>query len=165
PLEVGVARRVAGRFPAQELQHLGRERARIHERLEDGLAQGVERAVGLVLAELAPERVGVRASGEARLEEEIGELIEQGLEVDGVGQLGQVATVRGVSHRLPTPNIGPRRAFPQWTKARFASERSPIATSASSFLARVSRSLVPGCNRWRSGGWCSRSPTLRSPLD
>src|SRR5207244_8503661 len=69
---------------------------------------------GLVFAELTPERMGVRASGEARLEEKIGELIEQGLEVDRIGQLGEVATVRGVFHRLPTRNIELGRAFPQW---------------------------------------------------
>src|SRR3989441_13372727 len=55
-LEVGVAGRVAGRFAAQQLEHFGRQLARVHKRLEDRLAQGVERAVGFFLAELAPER-------------------------------------------------------------------------------------------------------------
>src|SRR5436305_103057 len=89
-LEFGVSSRVAGRFAAQQLEHLGRQLARVHERLEDRLPQGVEGAVGLLFAELAPERMRVRASGEARLEKEVGELIEQGLEVDRSGQLGEV---------------------------------------------------------------------------
>src|SRR5438309_5461732 len=54
--------------------------------LEDRLAQCVERAVGLFVAELAPEGVGVRASGEARLQQEVGELVEQALEVDQIGR-------------------------------------------------------------------------------
>jgi hypothetical protein len=67
--------------------------------------ESTERAVAFVLAELSPEGVGVRASGEARLEQEVGELVEQGLEVDRVGQLGEVAAVGRVFHRLPTRNI------------------------------------------------------------
>src|SRR2546430_13735436 len=47
-----------------------------------------------------------------------------------VGQLGQVARVRRVFHRLPTRNIGRRRAFPQWTTPRAGPlGRSPTATS------------------------------------
>src|ERR1041385_9181569 len=101
----------------------------------------------------------VRASGEARLEEKIGELIEQGLEVDRVGQLGEVAAVRRVFHRLPTRNIGRPRAFPQWTGT------FPTATSGSFSSVKASRSSAPGCSPWRSGGWCSTSPTLRSRSD
>src|SRR6266404_6478056 len=111
-LEIGVARRVAGRFAAQHLEHFGRQLARVHERLEDRLPQSVERAVGFFLAELAPERMRVRASGEARLEEEVGELIEQGLEVHGVGQLGEVAAVRRVFHRAPYPKYRAAASFP-----------------------------------------------------
>src|SRR5256884_9092287 len=111
-LEVGVARRVPGGLAAQQLEHLGRELARVHERLEDRLPQRVERAVGLVLAELAPEGVRVRASGKARLEEEIGELIEQGLEVHRIGQLGEVAAVRRVFHRAPYPKYRAAASFP-----------------------------------------------------
>src|SRR2546430_14232562 len=130
-LEVGVARRVAGGLATQQLQHLRGELPRLHQRLEDRLAQRVERAVGVVLAELAPERVGIRASGEARLEQKVGELIEQALQIDRVGQLGEVAAVRRVFHPLPTRNIGPRRAFPQWMSLRagFGFGRSPTATS------------------------------------
>src|SRR5207245_6925587 len=82
------------------LEHFRRELAGLHQRLEDGLAQRVKRAVRLVFTELAPEGVRVRASGEARLKQEIGELVEQGLQVDRVGQLGEVAAVRRVFHRL-----------------------------------------------------------------
>src|SRR6266702_4156600 len=97
-LEIGVAGRVAGGLAAQQLEHLGRQLPRVHERLENRLPQRVERAVGLVLAELPPERMRVCASGEARLQQKIGELIEQGLEIQSVGQLGQVARVRRVFH-------------------------------------------------------------------
>src|SRR5207248_8332783 len=89
-LQVGIALGVAARFVAQHLEHFRRELAGLHQRLEDGLAQRVKRAVRLVFTELAPEGVGVRASGEARLKQEIGELVEQGLQVDRVGQLGEV---------------------------------------------------------------------------
>ena len=41
-LEVGVARGIARRFTAQHLEHLGSELARIHQGLEDRLAQRVE---------------------------------------------------------------------------------------------------------------------------
>src|SRR5206468_6211371 len=94
-------RRVAGRFRAQRRERFGRRLGRVHERLEDRLPQGVQRAIGFFLAELAPERMRVRASGEARLEEEVGQLIEQGLEVHRVGQLGEVTAVRRVFHRAP----------------------------------------------------------------
>src|SRR5438034_1196980 len=116
-LEIGVARRVAGRFAAQHLEHFRRQLARVHERLEDRLPQGVQRAVGFFLAELAPERVGVRASGEAGLEEEVGELIEQGLEVHRIGQLGEVAAVRRVFHRAPYPKYRAAASFPAMDEA------------------------------------------------
>src|SRR6266702_1507043 len=116
-LEIGVARRVAGRFAAQHLEHFGRQLARVHERLEDRLPQSVQRAVGFFLAELAPERVGVRASGEAGLEEEVGELIEQGLEVHRIGQLGEIAAVRRVFHRAPYPEYRAAASFPAMDEA------------------------------------------------
>src|SRR2546422_487739 len=112
-LQVGVPLGVARGLATQRLEHLGSQLARVHERLEDRLAQRVERTVGLLIAELAPEGVGVRASGEARLQQEVGELVEQALEVDRVDQLGQVAAVGRVPHRRSTPNIGAPRAFPQ----------------------------------------------------
>src|SRR5437773_5687412 len=54
----------------------------------------------------------VRASGEARLEEEVGQLIEQGLEVHRVGQLGEVTAVRRVFHRAPYPEYRAAASFP-----------------------------------------------------
>src|SRR5437773_6225447 len=54
----------------------------------------------------------VRASGEARLEEEVGQLIEQGLEVHRVGQLGEVTAVRCVFHRAPYPEYRAAASFP-----------------------------------------------------
>src|SRR5437867_3239456 len=116
-LQVGVARGVAGRFAPQHLEHLASELPGFHQRLEDRLAQRVERPVGLVLAELPPEGMRVRASGEARLEQEVGELIEQGLEVDRVGQLGEVAAVRRVFHRAPYPKYRAAASFPAMDEA------------------------------------------------
>src|SRR5207247_1009386 len=90
-LQLGIPLGISGGFTPQQLEHLGGELPRLHQRLEDGLAQRVERAVRLVLTELAPEGMGVRASGEARLEEEIRELIEQGWRVDGSARPGRSA--------------------------------------------------------------------------
>src|SRR5579862_197752 len=59
---------------AERLEHFGRELARLHERVEDGLLEGAERLVGIVTG-LTPERVKVRAAGETRLEEEVGEVV------------------------------------------------------------------------------------------
>src|SRR5262249_4968769 len=109
--EVGVPPRVAGRLAAQQLQHFWRKLTRIHKRLENRLAQGVHGAVGIVAAELAPERVRVGTAREPRLQQEVGELIEQALEVDRVGQLGEVLRVGRRAH-LPQsrgPGPGPQR--------------------------------------------------------
>src|SRR5256885_11751878 len=54
----------------------------------------------------------VRASGEAGLEEKVGELIEQGLEVHRIGQLGEVAAVRRVFHLAPYPEYRAAASFP-----------------------------------------------------
>src|SRR2546430_4755760 len=59
----------------------------------------------------------VRASGEARLEQDVGELIEQGLEVDRVGQLGEVAAVRRVFHCAPYPKYRAAASFPAMDEA------------------------------------------------
>jgi hypothetical protein len=99
-LQVGVALGVSGGLATQHLQHLGRELARVHQRLEDRLAQGVHRPVGVVAAELPPEGVIVGAAREPRLQQEVRELVEQALEVDRVGQLGEVLRVSGGAHDL-----------------------------------------------------------------
>src|SRR6059036_2881451 len=59
----------------------------------------------------------VRASGEARLKEEIGELIEQGLEGHRIGQLGEEAAVRRVFHRSPYPKYRAAASFPAMDQA------------------------------------------------
>ena len=65
--QVGVPIGIAGGFAAQDLEHLRCQLTRIHQGLEDGLAQGVEGPVGITVAELTP--IGVLlASGEAGLE-------------------------------------------------------------------------------------------------
>src|SRR5881396_2738816 len=58
-------------------EHLGRELPGVHQGLEDGLPQGVERTVWVFLAEFAPERMRVGAAGESRLQQEVGQLVEQ----------------------------------------------------------------------------------------
>ena len=84
------------RLAAQRLEHLGGELARLHQRLEDRLLQRVERAVAVVAHVVVPER---RApAGEAGLEQEVGELVEQRLEIDRVGQLGGELGVGGEAH-------------------------------------------------------------------
>ncbi len=99
-LELGILAGVAGRVAAQHVEHVGRELPGIHEGLEDGLAQRVERAVGIFLAEFAPEGMRVGAAGEPRLQQEIGELIEQRLEVERLEQAGDIAAIRRGSHRF-----------------------------------------------------------------
>ena len=88
---------VAGGLAAEHLEHVGRELARVHQGLEDGLAEGVHRAlaVGHVVV---PERG--RAAGEPALQQEVAELVEQPLQVDRVGQLGVVLGVGGEAHEL-----------------------------------------------------------------
>ncbi len=90
-----VALGVAGGLAAEHLEHVGRELARVHEGLEDGLPERVHRAlaVGHVVV---PE--GGRAAGEAALQQEVAELVEQALQVDGVGELGVVLAVGGEAH-------------------------------------------------------------------
>src|SRR5439155_12847423 len=48
---------------------------------------------------------------------EIGELVEQGLEVDRVGQLGEIAAVRRVFHRAPYPEYRAAASFPAMDQA------------------------------------------------
>jgi hypothetical protein len=103
---------------AERLQHLGRELAALHEGVEDRLLERVERPV-LVPAELPPVGVVGLPPGEARLEEEVGELVEQRLEVDGIGELGAELGIRMESHRrgaLPAVHAfratGPRHPVP-----------------------------------------------------
>src|SRR5206468_401434 len=117
------------------------------------LPQCVERAVGLLLAELAPERVRVRASGEARLEQEIGELVEQGLEVDRVGQLGEIAAVRRVFHRAPYPEYRAAASFPAMDQAppfrlgalSHRNFRLFFFGQGLSLIATWMQSVAPGC--------------------
>ena len=71
----------------QRLEHLGGELPALDEGVEDRLLERVERAV-LVAPELSPVGVVVLAPREPRLEKEVGELVEQRLQVDRVGELG-----------------------------------------------------------------------------
>jgi hypothetical protein len=82
---------------AERVEHLGGELPAVHERLQDRLAQRVEGLVAFVIAELTIERIAV-AAGESRLEEEVGELVEQRLQVDGVGLRGGELGVGVLAH-------------------------------------------------------------------
>src|SRR5437660_791873 len=142
---VGLAHRF-GLDPRREVLRLVRAEAGLADRaeqvLEGAVAEEVDALLGEVELHLLSRLLGPAAGS------------EQGLQVDRVGQLGEVAAVRRVFHRLPTPNIGLRRALPQWMppRAGFALGRSPTATSGCSSLARASPSSAPGCRTLRKGG-------------
>ena len=93
-----VFRGVAGTLAAEDLQHLRRQQAGVHQRLKDGFLQPVERAVGVSLADIAPPGMLVGPAGKPRLEQEVGQLVEQRLQIDGVGELRRIAGKRGVAH-------------------------------------------------------------------
>ena len=63
-------------FAAQGLEHLGRELTALDQRVEDRLAQRVERPIFLA-AEFTPVGVEMAPAGEPRLEKEIGELVQE----------------------------------------------------------------------------------------
>ena len=83
--------------PRSDLEHVRGELARVHEGLEDGLAQGVHAAVGFTRL-VVPEP----ATAEARLQQEVTQLVEQRLQVDCVGEFGEELGVGGEAHVLPT---------------------------------------------------------------
>src|SRR5690606_25419435 len=85
-------------FAAERREHVRRELVAVYQRLENGLLQRLNGAIFLVIAELAPERVLRWPAGEARLQEEIRELLQEGLEVDRVGQLGAEPRVGVCAH-------------------------------------------------------------------
>ena len=107
-LDLGIALLVARGLPPQHLEHLGRELAGFHERLENGLLQGLQGPIVLV-SELPPERMPGRAAGEARLQQEVAQLIQEILEVDRIREVGDVLPVRGEFHTRilqPAPRWG-----------------------------------------------------------
>src|SRR5207253_3089423 len=53
----------------------------------------------------------------ALVHELLGDLVEQGLEVDRIGQLGEVAAVRRVFHRAPYPKYRAAASFPAMDEA------------------------------------------------
>jgi hypothetical protein len=81
---------------AQLAQHLRGELAALDERAQERVLERVERAV--LVAELAPEGVLMRAAGEAALQQEVGEPLEQVLEVHRVGPVSAVAGIVRESH-------------------------------------------------------------------
>ena len=85
---------------AQRLEHLGRELAALHQRFEDRLPQRVERAVARLVEAHAVVRAAL-AAGEAGLEQEVGELVEQRLEIDRVGHLRRELAVGVKAHGEP----------------------------------------------------------------
>src|SRR5688500_9864745 len=73
-------------FSAKRLEQLGRELPAFDQRLEDSLFQRLERSVRL-FAVIAPG-VELRAARESRLEQKIGELLQQRLKIDRISHLG-----------------------------------------------------------------------------
>ncbi len=88
---------VALPLAAQLLQHLGRELAAFDERLDECILERIERAV-VPFAGPAPPGVVVRSAFEAALQQEIGEVLEQVLDVDGVEQRAGVLRVGREPH-------------------------------------------------------------------
>jgi hypothetical protein len=76
-------------IPAQRLQQLRRELTALDQRIEDRLTQRLERAVGLAV-EVVEIRIEVlpAAGRETRLQQKIGELVEQRLQVHRIGRFG-----------------------------------------------------------------------------
>ncbi len=87
---------------AEGLEHFGSELPALDERVEDCLFERVERVVGIIAC-LAPERMEMRSAGESRLEEEVGQVVEQRLEIDCVSHRGAELGVRVRAH--PVCNI------------------------------------------------------------
>jgi hypothetical protein len=96
-LQVAVPLRVTGRVAPEELHHVGRELARFHQGAEDRVPEPVERAVP-AFARLGPPGPVARPAGKTGLEQEVAQLVQQRLEIDGVGEAGDVLCIRGVAH-------------------------------------------------------------------
>jgi hypothetical protein len=88
---------LGGALTAQRLEHCGRELIRSHEGINDRLAEGVHRAL-TVLAEIEPEVRRIASARESGLKQEIREVVEQRLEVYGIGLLGAELRVRMTAH-------------------------------------------------------------------
>src|SRR6202165_1313088 len=81
----------------------------------------------------------VRASGAARLEQEVGELVEQSLEIERLQHARDVAAIGRVFHRLLTmsrPGLAPR------TQCRVAGYRGKALTSRHPMLDRLRSALA-----------------------
>ena len=90
---VGIAGTVAPEF----LDHFGRQLAALHQRPQDGLFQSLDR--GCILQPgPAPIGMEVRPSGEAPVQEELGELFDEALQVEGVEPPLPVLGVGGEAH-------------------------------------------------------------------
>jgi hypothetical protein len=76
---------------AQRLEQLGRELSALDQRVEDRLLERFERPVR-VFIEVSP-RIEVAAAGKARLQQEVGELSQQRLEIHCIGHLRAEARV------------------------------------------------------------------------
>src|SRR5262249_38053005 len=111
---------------AERVEHLRRELPALHERVENGLLERLERTIALIAGIPAVVRLVV-AAGEARLQQKVRKLVEQRLKVDRVGQLGTVLTVRMEAHGVLLLEEYPVARFP--SPERSYSARSALAGS------------------------------------
>jgi hypothetical protein len=100
----GVHRLLVRLTATQGFEHLGGELATLHQRPEDGVFQCVE---AVRLFRLAGQRVPA-PTAESRIEEEIRELVEELLQVQGIEEAAPVLFISGGSHDL-LPTVGSSR--------------------------------------------------------
>ena len=84
---------------AEVLHHVLGELAGFEKGLENGLLERVHRPVA-ALGRFRPPGPFLGSAGEPGLEQEIAQLVQQRLEVDGIAKLGGVFAVGRVSHHL-----------------------------------------------------------------
>ncbi len=102
--------RVTIALATQLAEHLGRELAALDERLQQRFLQRIERAI-FVVAGPAPPRVKMGAALEAALQQEIGESLEQVLDVERVEDRAAVLRIGRELHEPPSVT-GKARVLP-----------------------------------------------------
>jgi hypothetical protein len=85
---------------AQGLEHLGGELTAVHQGVQNRLSQRLDRMVS-VFPRVTPVGMVRLTTGESRLEQEIRKLVEQGLQVDGIGHLWTELLVGVETHTSP----------------------------------------------------------------
>ena len=89
----------------QRLEHVRRELPALDERIQDCLTQRLERAITVIAEVPSVVRLLILAAGKSRLQEEVGKLVEQRLEIDRVGHLRAELRVGVESHSASSRSI------------------------------------------------------------